>query len=170
MLAYGMSYKKLADTIQVSEEEAQRIIDTFFSKVPLVKKYLTNAGLFGQKNGYSITASPYNRVRWYEGYQDKYRKKRMGEIERMAKNSPIQGTNADITKLALILLNREIEHKHYNVLLINQIHDEILTETTEEFAEEWKVIMSNIMTDAAKVVLKKVPMVVDCKVMDYWKK
>jgi len=72
--------------------------------------------------------------------------------------------------LALVLLYRIIKENDYPVKLIHQVHDEIQTEVKEEFAEEWAKIMETTMNEAASAILKEVPMVVDCKVADYWSK
>ena len=168
-LAYGMSEYKLADTIEISVDEARRIIDKFFKAVPLVKQFLERLGNFGKQYGFIKTAPPYGRIRWFDGH-DSMDYKRLGEIERQSKNMPIQGGNADMTKLALILLYKEIKENNYPVRLIHQVHDEIQTEVKEEFAEEWATIMEKIMKEAAGAILKEVPMSVDCKVAGYWSK
>lgn len=168
-LAYGMSEYKLSDTVEISTDEAKRIIKKFFKAVPKVEKFLNILGYLGKSRGYIKTAQPYGRYRWFDGW-DSGDKKRLGEIERAAKNHPIQGGNADMTKLALVMLYDEIKKNNYPVKLVHQVHDEIQTEVTEEFAEEWATIMEDIMVKAASVVLKQVPMVVDCKVAEYWSK
>lgn len=168
-LAYGMSEYKLSDTIEISIDEAKKIIKKFFKAVPKVEKFLNALGNLGKSRGYIKTAKPYGRYRWFDGW-DSRDPKRLGEIERQSKNHPIQGGNADMTKLALVLLYKTIKENNYPVKLIHQVHDEVQTEVTEEFSEEWSNIMEKIMVQAASVVLKEVPMVVDCKVANYWSK
>lgn len=165
-----MSEYKLSDTIEISVDEARAIIKKFFKAVPKVEKFLNNLGEIGKERGFIRSPPPYGRIRWFGGYDNKHDFKRLGEIERQSKNHPIQGGNADMTKLALVLVYKEIKEKGYDVKLIHQVHDEIQTEVREEFANEWAVLMSNIMVKAANSILKKVPMVVDCKVADYWSK
>lgn len=168
-LAYGMSEYKLADTIDITVEQARAIIDKFFKAVPKVKVFLDMLGKLGKTRGYIKTAKPYGRIRWFDGW-DSYDQKRLGEIERQSKNHPIQGGNADMTKLALVLLYRTIKENNYPVKLIHQVHDEIQTEVKEEFAPEWSKLMESVMIEAASAVLKEVPMVVDCKIADSWSK
>lgn len=166
-LAYGMSHYKLADTIDVSEEVAKSIIATFFSKVPKVQQFLTMLGERGKKNFQIRTAPPYGRIRFFKRAYDF---KNLGEIERASKNMPIQGTNADITKLALIRARRVIKAGDLPVMLVHTVHDEIITETVETYAEEWKPILTGIMNDAAKVVLTNVPVKTDVKISQSWPK
>lgn len=168
-LAYGMSEYKLADTIEITVDQARAIINKFFKAVPKVQQFLNTLGELGKSRGYIKTAKPYGRIRWFDGW-DSHDYKRLGEIERQSKNHPIQGGNADMTKLALVLLYRTIKENNYPVKLIHQVHDEIQTEVKEDFAEDWAKIMETTMNEAAGAILKEVPMVVDCKVADYWSK
>lgn len=78
--------------------------------------------------------------------------------------------NADLTKLALIELYKYIQVHNLPVRLIHTVHDEIITECKEEYAEEWKVIMQNIMMEAGKVIVKSIPMKADCHITDFWTK
>lgn len=169
-LAYGMSEYKLADTIEVTEDNARSIINKFFSKVPKVKEFLDTLGYLGKTRGFIRTPKPYQRIRWFDGYNNTDDFKRQGEIERASKNHPIQGGNADMTKLALVLIYREIRANNYPVKIVHAVHDEIQCECPEEFAETWKPIMTRLMLEAAEVILKTIPMEVDCKVSDYWSK
>jgi DNA polymerase I-like protein with 3'-5' exonuclease and polymerase domains len=75
-----------------------------------------------------------------------------------------------MTKLALIYIYDYIRRHDLPVRLIHTVHDEIQTEVTEKYAAEWAVKMSELMNEAAAVILKNVPMVVDCAVNDYWSK
>lgn len=168
-LAYGMSHIKLSNTIEITEDEAKDIIDKFFTAVPKVKLFLEALGNKGKTNGIIKTPPPYGRIRFFKDYKEADLK-RLGEIERASKNHPIQGGNADMTKLALVYIYRYIREHNIPVRLIHTVHDEIQTEVKEEYAEEWSKIMSKLMIDAANVILKKVPMKVDCKVNDYWSK
>lgn len=176
-LAYGMSEFKLADTMGVPVEQAKQIIDKFFGVVPKVKDFLESLAKLGVKRGYIKTAQPFGRIRWFPEYQflkdnpthpDKF--KIIGSIERRSKNTPIQGTNGDIIKLALVNVRKEIIKNNWPVNILLSIYDEIQTECREDKAEEWKIVLENIMIDAAKTVLKTVPIKVDCKIADYWTK
>lgn len=172
-LAYGMSKFKLADTIDISVDEADKIIKKFFSVVPKVNSFLNNLGDLGKKRGYIKTSPPYSRIRWFENWKyaienDNF--KILGEIERAAKNTPIQGTNGDCIKQALVNAQKYIDENKAPVKIILAVYDEIQTECDEDFADEWKVILENIMKDAAKIIIKSIPVEVDCKISKYWTK
>ena len=173
MLAYGMSEFKLSDTMDIDVETAKKIIDNFFKVVPDVNKFLTMLGNLGKKNGYIRTNGVYRRIRnfpeWLEAKENNDFKV-FGNIERASKNTPIQGTNADIVKLALINIQNIIWENKYPIKLILSIYDEIQSECPREFAEEWKEIMNIEMVKAAQIVIKSIPIVVDCKISECWEK
>ncbi len=133
-LAYGMSEFKLATTIEVHTSIAKEIINKFFAIVPKVKEFLDGLGAAGKKYGFIRTAPPFGRIRWFDGYNNKSDFTRQGEIERAAKNMPIQGTNADMIKLAMIYVYDYIKDNNYPARLILQVYDELQTECVEEKA------------------------------------
>lgn len=162
-----MSKFKLADTAQITVEEADKIIKRFFSKVPKVEKFLNNLAKSGVKNGYIRTDLHYKRIRWFPNLnKDDF--KSIGEVERAAKNSIPQGTNANITKQALINLQQIIDDNDYPVNILLSIHDEIVTECEESFANEWKEILEKTMIEAAQTIIKSIPVKVDTVISDYW--
>lgn len=163
-----MSEFKLSKTIDVDTDTARSIIDSFFEKVPTVKAYLERQGKLGVYYLYSITPPPFKRKRFYKDPGFDF--KAIGAIERASKNAPIQGANADVTKTALIFISNYIRDNKLDIKIVNVIHDEIITECKDELAEEWSKTMSKLMVDAAKVVIKSIPVVVDCKVSDHWSK
>lgn len=163
-LAYGMSEYKLADVMESPVEQAKSIIETFFAAVPLVQRYLTKQGRFAVDNGYSRTPFPYGRLRFYNNYKNR---RFHGSISRQGKNSPIQGGNADIIKLATIDV---YEQKPSDVSLMMQIHDELKTLCPDNIAHEWVVEMQDIMQKAGEVIVKSVPMKCDCSISKHWAK
>ena len=170
-LAYGMSAKKLAATMNVAESVAAGVIRAFFNKVPKVEETLEKFGRFAQNNGYIITAPPYRRRRWFPGTDKAWMSQdtfRLGEIERAGKNTPIQGTNADITKLAMVNAYEYIEEHNYPANIILSVYDEIQTEVREDLAEEWRTTLQKIMEDAARVIIDSVPVIAECEISDYW--
>jgi DNA polymerase-1 len=168
-LAYGMSKFKLADTMQIDVDEADKIIKKFFSVVPKVEQFLNYLGNLAKTRGYIRTAAPYRRIRFFEN-NDKEDFKRLGEIERAGKNTPIQGTNGDIIKSALISVQNYIDFHNLPINIILSVYDEIQTECEESIAESWSNTLSEIMIQSAQQVIKTVPITVDCKVSDYWQK
>jgi len=172
-LSYGMSEYKLADTMQIEISQAREIIKKFFSIVPDVKRFLEGIGRLGANRGYIKTAPPYSRIRWFEKHKGAVQsqdRKVLGEIERASKNLPIQGTNADLIKEALINVQNVIDDNNYPAEIILSVYDEIQTVCREDFAEEWKDILQETMIQAAKTVIKSIPVVVDVSISDCWTK
>jgi DNA polymerase-1 len=172
-LAYGMSEFKLADTMEIPVKDAKAIITKFFKAVPKVEKFLTGLGNLGKTRGYIKTSAPYKRIRWFEQWEHAVETENfgvMGSIERASKNTPIQGTNGDIIKQALIDVQEEIYKNNWNCKIILAVYDEIQTECHESQAEEWKIKLDELMVSAAKKVLLEVPVVVDCGIHDHWQK
>ena len=169
-LAYGMSKFKLADTAQISVSEADRVIKMYFSKVPAVERFLNSISKIAVKQGY-IKSDPFyfKRIRWFPKL-DLNNFKSIGEVERAAKNTPPQGSNANITKLALCNLQKIIDKNNYPVRILLTVHDEIITECIEGFAEEWKSILENTMKEAARTIIKSIPVEVEGVISDYWTK
>lgn len=172
-LAYGMSEFKLADTMDIGVKEAKKIIDKFFKSVPDVKIFLDSLGEAAKRHGFIRTAPPYRRIRYFPQWSDAYIAKDfviLGEIERAGKNTPIQGTNGDIIKHALHTIQTRIVKEEIPVKILLSVYDEIRTECPEHLSEWWKEEMNQIMITSAKVVLKRVPVEVDCKISNCWEK
>lgn len=169
-LAYGMSKFKLADTMQISIDDADNIIKKFFKVVPNVESFLTYLGNLAKARGFIRTAKPYRRIRFFQGFDNKDDFNRLGQIERAGKNTPIQGTNADIIKLALIKVQNYIDDNNLPINILLSVYDELQTECPENLAESWKLKLDELMVASAKEVLLEVPVVVDCSINDYWTK
>ena len=164
-LAYGMGPSKLASTMKVTTDIASNTINTFFSIVPKVKKYLSTSGKFAVKNGYSVTNIPYNRIR-------KFNNMSKGAVERAGKNAPIQGTSADITKRAIVeAYEYKLRSPEFSeVKLVLFVHDEIITSAPIYIADKWQEMQKQIMLDAAKISVPLIQIGVDIKQMSKWKK
>jgi DNA polymerase-1 len=180
-LSYGMSEYKLADTIQISVDDAKKLIKKFFSRVPAVSNFLTQLGELGKTRGYIRTGNPYRRIRFFPEWKTYFRNyknerlqgtdfKDLGSIERKSKNSPIQGTNADVIKRALCLVQKEIDTNNYPVNILLSVYDEIQTECREDFAEEWCKRLEILMVQAAQESIKTVPIIAECSINDCWTK
>lgn len=166
-ISYGMSKFKLAETAQINVDESDRIIKKFFRKVPKIEEFLNLLAYSAVKLGYIRTDLYYRRIRWFPNL-NKDNFKTVGETERAAKNSIPQGVNANIIKQALINLQEIIDKNNYPVRILLTIHDEILTECKEEFAEEWKPILEKIMIETAQIIIKSIPVKVDSVISDFW--
>ena len=165
-LAYGMGQQGLAMQLEIPEEEAGELLNQYFRSYPSVKKYLEQSANEAIKKGYSTTIG--GRKRYYDT-KDMDQKTR-SSIERQAKNAPIQGTNADMTKLALIWIRNRIKEKNLDAKLINTVHDEIVIECGESIAEEMSGIMRDCMIKAGEHYLHKLPVDVECTISDSWLK
>jgi len=170
-LAYGMSEFKLADTLSITVEEAKEMINKYFTVFPSIKKFLKQLGNFGKENGYIRTYAPYKRIRWFENWEtSKYDFKVLGSIERASKNTPIQGTGADMTKLALTKVRNAIRKHDYPVKLVMTVHDQIDTICKEEFAEEWSSILKELMEESALHIIDNGLLKSDTNITKEWQK
>ena len=171
-LAYGMSKFKLADTLDISVDDAEALIEQYFSEFPKIGGFLNNLGNYGKYYGFIRTFSPYRRIRWFENWQSGMSPKRdfkeLGAIERMSKNTPIQGTGADMIKLAMIMIRNKIKTLDYPAYLVTQVHDEIGVEVPNDKAEEWAEIQSELMRQAGAKIIPDFPMGVDYTISREW--
>jgi len=161
-LAYGMSEFKLANTMKVTPEVAKGIINKFFKIVPKVKKYLSMLGKQAVEEYAAFSAPPYYRIRRFTLEQNR------GQRERAGKNHPIQGTNADMTKLAMVKLYEYPKDK--NIRLMLPVHDEILTRCPLDQAEWWKGKQQELMEEAATFIVKDVRIKAECNITQTWGK
>jgi DNA polymerase-1 len=167
-LAYGRGPAALGVQLGVSTDGAKKLIDQYFKAYSGIQRWLDKAGRDAVRRGYSVTL--YGRKRYYAELDDRdpeYNKKR-ASIERQGKNSPIQGANADMTKLALVGLNEALQG--YDARVVNTVHDEIVVEARAEQAEAVCKIVEHEMVKAGAKIITLVPVVADAKIADYWSK
>ena len=175
-LAYGMGPFKLSDTLQISKQEAQDLITKYFTAFPNIKEFLNKLGTFGKRNGYIQTFAPFYRRRWFDNWyprmwNDRDKMIELGSIERASKNTPIQGSSADMTKLALIYIYREIRESWSDtVKIVMTVHDQIDTICREDVAEEWAIRMTELMERAATVVIPNGLLKADTNISKTWEK
>ncbi|MBQ9233388.1 MAG: DNA polymerase I, partial [Lachnospiraceae bacterium] len=147
-IVYGISSFGLGQDLDISRKEAEGYINKYFDTYKDVKKYLDDVVENARKSGYSITM--FNRRRPIpELKSSNYMTRSFGE--RCAMNSPIQGTAADIIKIAMINVYRELKARKLESRLILQVHDELLIETKKEELEEVKELLRDNMMKAAKL-------------------
>lgn len=175
-LAYGMGPFKLADTLQISKQEAEALIEKYFTEFPNIRDFLQILGTFGTRNGYIRTFKPFKRRRWFDSWypkmwNDRSKMMELGSIERASKNTPIQGSSADMTKLALIYIHREIQESwSNNVKIVMTVHDQIDTICKQEVADAWAVKMTELMEKAAKVIIPNGLLKADTNISQTWEK
>ena len=153
-IVYGMSPWGLSEQLNISLKESNEIINKFFATYPKVKEFLDNSVASCQKDGYVTTLLKRRRV-VLEINSSNYNIKEFGK--RVAMNTPIQGSAADIMKLAMIKVNDYIKQYQNDVKMICQIHDELLFEVKEDVVEkislDIKEIMENVI-DNSDIKLK----------------
>ena len=161
-LVYGMSEFGLASRSDRSREEAAPIIQEYFSKYPGILRYLDDTKGIAREKGYVQTLL--GRRRYLpEVHADNFQIRSAGE--RMAVNMPIQGTAADITKIAMIRLQGRMEEMGLRSRMILQVHDELIFETPLEEIEALKGLTLEVMPGAMELA---VPLKVDLKQGRTW--
>lgn len=175
-LNYGMGASKLATKLDCSIEEAKKYMDLFQREMPNIASYLNKLNKFGITRGYSITQDMFRRRRWYKLFKDALQQKQEGDsfalakIGRESQNHPIQGGNANLTKLATILIRDYIKGSNVDAFIVNQVHDEIVVEVKEEIAEQTAKEIIDLMIQAGKIMYKKVIMSASYEINKSWSK
>jgi len=161
-IIYGMSDYGLEQATGLSHEEAAQFIKTYFDKYQGVKVYLEATKQQARERGYVETLL--GRRRYIsEIKSDNYQVR--SAAERMAINMPVQGTSADIIKVAMINLQREMDRLKLQSKLILQIHDELIFEVPPEELDRMKLLVPQVMSQAIKL---SVPLKVDIKLGHNW--
>ena len=147
-LMYGKSAFALAQELSISRKEAQSMIDRYFERYRGVKAYLDGAIRFAHENGY--VATEFGRRRDLPEIHSKNQAIR-NSAERMAMNTPIQGTAADLMKLAMIELDLQLREGAYGAQMIVQVHDEVLLDCPKDEAEKVERLMVDVLESAMKL-------------------
>ena len=142
---YGMSEYGLEQATGLSREEAAQFINAYFEKYPGVKSYMESTKEEARKTGYVQTILGRRRAIPEINAQNRQVRE---AAERMAINMPVQGTSADIIKVAMINLEREIEKRKLESKMLLQVHDELIFEVPDAEVGEMKKIVPELMTSA----------------------
>lgn len=164
-LMYGMGPYRLARESELTLAEAENYIKEYFARLPGVRNYLDGTKLLARKQGYVETLL--GRRRYFPVFQVKggaRSQEAVARAEREAINHPIQGTAADIIKLAMVRLHSRLQ-ADYQAHLLLQVHDELLLEAPEQEVDEVKALMVEIMSSAFQL---DVPLRVDASVGRNW--
>ena len=161
-IVYGLSAFGLSRQLKIFPKEAKKFIDKYFELYKKVKIYMERTVEDARDIGYTLTLM--NRKRYLPDLNSKNRQAREA-AERIAINSPVQGSAADLIKLAMINLDREIAQKKLNSRMILQVHDELVFECPSEEEEEIRALVKKEMEE---VMPLKVPLVVDIGWGDNW--
>ena len=161
-IVYGISSFGLSEDLSITKKEAAQYIENYFNTYPGIKKFLDNAVAHAKENGYVETL--FGRRRPVpELSSSNFMQRSFGE--RVAMNSPIQGTAADIMKIAMIGVNKRLKEKQMKSRLVLQVHDELLIEAHQDEVEQVKEILKYEMEHAASLL---VPLDVDMHVGENW--
>ena len=161
-IVYGLSAFGLSRQLKIFPKEAKKFIDQYFELYKNVKIYMERTVEDARAMGYTLTLM--NRKRYLPDLNSKNRQAREA-AERIAINSPVQGSAADLIKLAMINLDREISQKKLKSRMILQVHDELVFECPSEEEEEMRALVKKEMEE---VMPLKVPLVVDIGWGDNW--
>ncbi|MEO5500384.1 MAG: DNA polymerase, partial [Ginsengibacter sp.] len=147
-IIYGQSAFGLAENISVSRTEAKEIIDAYKKEFSGIQKFMDATIQFCRDNGYVETLM--GRKRWLKDITSSNWTVR-GFAERNAINSPIQGSAADMIKLAMINIHREFKRKNFKSRMILQVHDELVFDAYKPEVEEIKILILKEMKNAMKL-------------------
>lgn len=161
-IVYGISSFGLGQDLDISRKEAEGYIEKYFATYGKVKEFLDRTVEDAKKNGYTVTM--FGRRRPIpELASSNFMTRSFGE--RAAMNAPVQGTAADIIKIAMVRVNRRLKEEYLQSKLVLQIHDELIIETKKEELETVQKLLVEEMMHAAEL---SVPLLVDANVGNSW--
>ena len=161
-IVYGISDFGLAGQLGISRKKAKQYIEEYLEQYSGIKKFMDNITEEAKEQGYVETL--FHRRRYIpELKSNNYMVRQFGT--RVAMNTPIQGTAADIMKIAMIKVYNEIKNKKLKSKIVLQVHDEMMIEVPKEEIEEVKQILKKSMETATKL---KVPLIADISVTNNW--
>lgn len=161
-IPYGVSAYGLASRLGISNSEGKEMIDQYFERFPGIKTYIEETVLFAKENGYVATLM--GRRRYIPDINSRNWNVR-GFAERTAINMPIQGTAADIIKLAMINIHEYLEQQELKSRMLLQVHDELIFEIHESGAEVVPKKIKELMENAYELA---VPLDVEMGLADNW--
>lgn len=161
-IVYGIGDFSLGKDLNISKKEAKRYIDSYFATYPDIHSFIHKQIEDARVNGYAKTM--FGRIRYIPELSNK-NKMIQAFGERAAMNSPIQGTAADIIKIAMINVDKALKNADIDARLILQVHDELIIEAHKDCADKALEILKNEMENAVKL---SVPLTADVSVGKTW--
>ena len=161
-LIYGMSAFGLAQNLAIERSAAQSYMDKYFARYPGVAQYMERTRQEARERGYVETV--FGRRLWLPDIQSSNQARRQG-AERQAINAPMQGTAADLIKMAMIAVQDWLERDRLATKLVMQVHDELVFEVPEDELVDVKGNVERLMMNVAKL---DVPLVVEAGVGNNW--
>lgn len=161
-IIYGISAFGLSQQLDCPRAEAKQLIDDYFTAFPQVQTYIETQKEFARQHGYSVTL--FGRKRYLPDIQSHNATVR-SFAERNAVNAPIQGTAADIIKMAMVNIHRRLKEEHLQAQMIMQVHDELNFNVPKNEVEQVRQL---VVSEMEQVVSLSVPLVADCGVGNNW--
>ncbi len=161
-IIYGVSAFGLSQNLNISRTEAKEIIDTYFEQYPKLKAYMDNNVVLAKENGYVETIM--HRRRNLKDINSNNAIVR-GHAERNAVNAPIQGSAADVIKIAMINIHQEFEKQQFKSKMLLQVHDELVFDVYKPELEQIKKVVKDKMENAVKLI---VPLEVEMNAAENW--
>jgi DNA polymerase-1 len=161
-IIYGISAFGLSQRMNIGRKEAKVIIDNYFEKYPGIKKYMDDSIAFAKEHGYVETIM--KRRRYLKDINGKNAIMR-GFAERNAINAPIQGSAADVIKVAMINLQKELLDQNFKSKLLLQVHDELVFDVYKDEVEKIKPLIKEKMEQAIEMV---VPLTIEMDIASNW--
>ncbi|WP_198435170.1 DNA polymerase I [Aerococcus urinae] len=161
-IVYGISDYGLSQNLSISRQEAKAFIDKYFEIYPKVAEYMDKSVEIAREAGYAKTL--FNRRRYLPDLKAKNYNVR-SFAERTAMNSPIQGTAADIIKVAMVEMDQALKEHQLQANLLLQVHDELIFEVAKEDLEDLAALVKEVMENAVSL---DVPLIVDSNYGSTW--
>lgn len=161
-IVYGISGYGLGENLHISPTEAKKFIEKYYLKYPKVKEYMDNIKKEAKEKGFVKTL--FNRIRYVEEIKSPIFAVRSGG-ERIALNTPIQGTGADIIKMAMVKLHKEMNRKNLKSKILLQVHDEIILNV---YKDELETVKEMVQRNMESVTDWEVPLKVEIEIGNDW--
>ena len=163
-IVYGQTRYGLAKALDITAQEAQSFIDKYFETYPKVRDYMTKTVTFVYEKGYVETV--FGRRRYLASELSSPNRMIKDFAERAAINQPLQGTAADLIKVAMINVDKALKENNLKSKMVMQVHDELVFEVVADELEQIKLLVSDAMQNVADL---KVPLLVDINWGKSWK-
>jgi DNA polymerase-1 len=153
---------KVSQNLGITRKQAKQFIDDYLDSFPGVKQYMTDIVKDAKAQGFVETLM--HRRRYIPDITSRNFNLR-SFAERTAMNTPIQGSAADIIKLAMVNFDKAVKNESFNVKLLLQVHDELIFEVPKDEVDDFSEFIENIMDNALPL---DVPLLVECNYGDTW--
>lgn len=161
-IAYGISAFGLAQRLQIPRSEASQIIEQYFKQFPGIRRYMDETIAFARQHGYVETVTGRRRyIRDIRSFNNTVR----GAAERNAINAPVQGTAADMIKLAMIHIHQELLRRNLKTRMLLQVHDELVFDLYRSEERDVRALVADKMKNAIRL---EVPIEVEMGVGETW--